>query len=207
MSKIIFFDLETGGLDKDSKPITQIGAIACDEAFNVLEEYERKVQFTEQLCDREALEITSYDPEVWAREAKHPSFVAEEFSEFLSRHATVEMTSRYGNPYMVAQLAGYNSDRFDAPFLQAWYKRRPDAKDPDKSVFLPASFQTLDVYQLAMWVFKMGPSREKLKNFKLETLREFFGIEVDEGGAHDAMFDARVVREVAIKLLGKGVST
>ncbi|MDX1494165.1 MAG: 3'-5' exonuclease [Longimicrobiales bacterium] len=194
----MFFDLETGGLDPAKRPIIQIAAIATDKAFNRLAEYERKVLFSEKHCRPDALELTSYDPALWAQEALHPDSVAVEFADFLSQHATVEMVGKKPphRPYQVARLVGHNAARFDGPFLSAWYKRR--------GRFVPATcYQPLDTYQLALWHFSMAAGESRPESMRLEDLKEFYAIKV-EGEAHDALHDVRATVEVAVHLLGKG---
>ena len=45
-AKIVFFDLETGGLETH-RPITQIAAIAVDQQLNELDSFEVKIRFDE----------------------------------------------------------------------------------------------------------------------------------------------------------------
>ena len=90
--RVVYFDLETGGLG-ENHPDIQIAAIAT-EAFTEIEAFEAKIQFQEELADREALRLNSYDPAVWKKEAKPEPVVVDEFSAFLRRHSTVEMISK-----------------------------------------------------------------------------------------------------------------
>ncbi|MGB1250611.1 MAG: exonuclease domain-containing protein [Candidatus Promineifilaceae bacterium] len=80
---IVFFDLETGGLDGTRHPIVQIGAIAVDAQFNELERYEALVKFKLTGADPEALQMNSYDPDRWAAEGQDPRIVARDFMAFL----------------------------------------------------------------------------------------------------------------------------
>lgn len=190
--KLVFFDLETGGTDHTIHPITQIAAIAVDEAWNEVETFERKLEVDVTLCDRKALEINGYDAEVWREHAILPLAAMNQFSRFLSVHADIERRSeRTGNSYRVAQLVGYNAASFDWNFIQALFKKF--------NAFLPASYRVMDVYHLAMWHFHGDKSMESLK---LEAVAEKFGVHVEK--AHDALSDVRTTIEVCKAMRTKG---
>jgi oligoribonuclease (3'-5' exoribonuclease) len=69
MPRIVFFDLETGGLDPRRHPIIQIGAVAVDADLVAIESFEIKVQFSRKKANRDSLRKNHYQPGVWAREA------------------------------------------------------------------------------------------------------------------------------------------
>lgn len=179
--RLVFFDLETGGLDPLKHPIIQIAAIAVDEQLNELETFERKVDFDLDLADKEALLKNSYDREVWDRESCPDVRVCDELTRFFKRYADVEMTSKAGKPYNVAQLIGHNADRFDGPFLQNWYKRL--------NQFMPAAFSVMCTYQRALHHFHENPHAGRPQSLKLVDLCKWFGITLDN--AHDALADCR----------------
>ena len=191
--RVVFFDLETGGLNQWKHAIIQIAAIAVDERFEPVDEFECKVQFKLENADQDALKVNSYDPVVWDAVAIPPAQAADDFGEFLKRYADVELVSRKsGKPYKVTQMAGHNADRFDGPFLTNWYRRLKK--------FCPAYSAVLDTCQLARWT--MQGAKGKPEDFKLGTLAEFLGI--DHVDAHDALSDVRVAVEIAKILHGGG---
>lgn len=178
--RIVFFDLETGGLDA-KHPDIQIAAVAT-EGLVEIDVFEAKIQFDERAADPVALKINSYDPKLWKKDARPERDVVAAFGSFLKKHATLERTAKAnGRPYQVARLAGHNVLTFDTPRLSALFKRH--------GAFLPAdTFRPLDTLQLAYWsAVKLGlePS-----NFKLATLCETFAISA--AGAHDALADVRM---------------
>ncbi len=196
MERIVFFDLETGGLNPKRAPITQIGAMALDlQTLEPIELFECKVQFgvLEGTTDR-ALNIQKYDPDVWAREAVRSDVAAKAFSAFLRDHATVERTSKAGKPYKLALTAAYNAN-FDAEFLQAWYKRH--------KMFCSTNYGALCVLQRVRWWFSEHPTVTPPKDMKLGTVCDYFGIQLGDG-AHDALNDTRATIEL-YKLLRKDV--
>lgn len=180
--RLVFFDLETGGLDPARHPIIQIAAIAVDGQLHELDVFERKIDFDMDAADPEALSKNSYNREIWDRQSVPDVHACDELTRFLKRFADVEMISqKSGRPYYVAQLIGHNADSFDGPFLQAWYRQL--------NQFMPAAFRTLCTYQRALHHFHENPHIGKPENFKLEGLCKFFGIPLDN--AHDAMADCR----------------
>lgn len=187
----IYFDYETGGVEP-AHPNIQLAAVAInDRTGEELASFERKIQFDEAQADPRALEINHYDPAVWAAEAQPLEHVVRGFSTFLHAFRSIRKVSeRTGNPYMVARLAGHNAAAFDAPRLQADFRRF--------GVFLAADYLVKDTLQLALWVFDRAT--HKPENFKLSTLAAFLGI--DATGAHDALTDVRLCAQVARALRG-----
>ena len=192
--KIVFFDLETGGTDWHIHPIIQIAAIAVNAELNEVETFERKIKFDESACDPKALSMNGYSEEIWSKEATCTKTVIRDFSKFLGRHSDiVRRSERTGNPYSVAQLAGYNAAAFDAPFLQALYKKSGD--------FLPASYRVMDVYQRAIWHFHEDGTT--LESLKLGEVAKLFGVPLDK--AHDALEDVRATIGVYRSIVRAGV--
>lgn len=184
--KLVFFDLETGGLEL-RHPVIQLAAIALED-FAEVATFEAKIRFDEKVADPEALKLNSYDAETWRRESRPEGLVVNEFSAFLRAHSHCEMISkRTGRPYMVARLAGHNAAAFDAPRLQAMFKRH--------SAFLPAAYQVMDTLQLALWF--TGGARA---SYRLADLCTEYGISA--AGAHDALADVRMCAQLARVLLG-----
>lgn len=191
-SKIVFFDLETGGLDPDSHAIIQLGAVAVERSdFSSLETFERKLTFKDSAATSEALEMNSYDKESWLREAVSPPEAFRAFFDFLDRHATRKMVSkRNGRGYSVAELAGHNAATFDKPFL--W--RYASIMD----LFVPAYPIPFDTLQLARWwQLKTGA---KVGDLKLPTLAGHFDVTI---AAHDALGDATACVQVARAMLSE----
>lgn len=145
--RIVFYDLETGGLTT-RHPTIQIAATACrwdidgrhgDAAavsgtpppqfplFAQVAEFECKLQFQLELADPKALEANSYDAAVWEVEAVPLRDGLEEFSRFLREHATfpIPKKAKPSEVWYAAQMAGHNIARFDDKFI------RRDFKNPE----------------------------------------------------------------------------
>ena len=189
MSPVVYFDLETGGIDPDS-PVIQLAAVAIDQCtWRELDSFEKKLLFDESLADPEALALNHYDPDVWRKEAFQPQVALRDFAVFLNPYRSVEFVSKKtGNPYSVAKLAGHNAANFDAPRLQRMYSSH--------GIFLGADPRVRCTYQLAMWWFDAHALSPK--SFKLGDLCEYFGLE--GSGAHDALADVRMTVALARRL-------
>lgn len=185
---LVFCDLETGGLDPLQHPIIQIAAVAVDSSLSVLNRIELKVRFDESEADPKSLTKNRYSRELWRREALEPEKAAKSFARFLRKHATFDMRSKDGRPYRVAQLVAHNGERFDGPFLHAWYQRL--------GIFCPARYLVLCTKQRAMWLFDEDKSLTPPADFKLGTLCEYFGVKLREEDAHDAFHDVRATVEL-----------
>ena len=180
--EVVFLDLESAGLEF-TRPIIQIAAVAVDSTLYELESIELKIRFDESAADPVSLSKNKYDPDVWQREAIDSHEAATTFAQFLRRHATFDMFSRDGKPYCIAQLAGHNAERFDGPFLHAWYRRQ--------QVFCPARYMTLCTKQKALWLFEEDRTLTPPRDFKLGTLCQYFNVRLRDADAHDALNDVR----------------
>ena len=192
--RLMFYDLETAGLDPEQHPIIQIAAIAVDSALCELESFEAKIRFEESEADPRSLSANRYSKEIWKREGVEAAIVAERFGRFLRRHATFDMLSKDGKPYQVAQLVAHNGERFDGPFIHAWYRKL--------GLFCPARYMVLCTKQRALWLFGEDKSLTPPTDFKLSTLCEYFGVRLREEDAHNAFYDVRATVELYRAMLG-----
>lgn len=180
---LVFGDLETGGLNPKRHPIIQLAAIAVNgESLATLETIEIKIAFDEARANKHAIRKNSYDRLTWRNEALDEREAARTFAAFLKRHASMPMLGRDGREYHLAQLVAHNA-AFDCEFLHTWYERL--------GIFCPARRQGLCTLQRAMWhVFEHG-GKTPPRNFKLDTLCEYFGVPFSAADAHDALGDVR----------------
>ena len=88
----------------------------------------------------------------------------------------------------MAQLVAHNAERFDSPFLHAWYRRL--------GLFLPARYMALCTKQRALWLLEEDKSLTPPANFQLQTLCEYFGVSLPAEAAHDALNDVRATVEL-----------
>lgn len=188
--RIVFFDLETGGLEPGKHPVIQFAGIAVDGAWNEVEALEFKIAFDAAAAEPEALAVNHYSAEAWA-EAHPPLIAVSAIGNFFRRHSSLRKVSNAGRPYSVARVAAHNA-RFDCDHLGAFFKARGE--------FCPAAlYEPLDTLALARWVSLRSDSQPK--DHKLGSLCEWLGIPLD--AAHDALSDVRATVEVARLLSGR----
>lgn len=178
---LVLFDLETGGLEP-TRPIIQIAAIAVDRQLQERDVFEVKIRFDESKACPDALRRVHYRRAEWKRSAVSPKKAAWAFSQFLRKHASVEVLRRNMTSFHVAQLASHHSN-FDGPFLTAWYERL--------GIFLPASYRVFCTLQRAYWYFQEQPDLVPPDDFRLATLCEYFGVPLHPNEAHEALADTR----------------
>lgn len=160
----------------------QLAAIAVDAGLRELESLEMKLRFQRHKVHPGCLRKAHFSTSVWAREAISERDAGRRFSEFLKRHATVDLISVDGRGYRVAQLVAHHA-AFDASFLASWFKRI------DR--FLPAHPRFLCTHQRALWLFHEDKSLSPPADYQLGTLCQFFGVRLKNHEAHEALADVR----------------
>jgi len=199
---IVWFDLETSGIDQDPIPkgtdyqIIQIAAVVTDWVPGLPEvtTFEMKARLDpSSAVDQGALDRNSYSQSEWEETAVPESFMLKRFAGFLSRHKTIRLTSKRGKPFMLARLGGHNATSFDVPFLWGRFEKHglylPGARFPRDII------DTMEIAKTLCW------RRCKwFDTFRLEALCTEFGIEWDENRAHDAYYDVRQTIELARRL-------
>lgn len=99
-----------------------------------------------------------------------------------------EDCKKYGKMIM----AGYNVAVFDIPFLMSWwYKARQNHTQNMLDYFY---FDPLDVRVLAL--NKLMGVRSKMQDFKLHSVAQAVGVEVDEKQLHDALYDVKLTQQI-----------
>jgi DNA polymerase III epsilon subunit-like protein len=196
---LVIIDLETSGLDATQHDIVQIGAVALTpDMQQVAECFEVKVQFDVDGADIDALQVNSYDAEVWQNTAVTPEQALHNFCAFLRRHSYVEKTSKAGRPYKVAQVAGHNAHQFDWPFFWLWR-----ARHGLDGIFVPADYFALDTLQMSLFLrLKMSAGKPVMKSqsLSLSEISERLGLDVNSDQSHDALYDANLNTDVFFKM-------
>lgn len=177
--KILWFDVETTGLSPEKHSIIQFAAI-IEEGGNVLDEIDIKfAPLPGAAIEQSALDITGTTrEELSARPCAADAYY--QILRFFSTHCDVFNKKDKFYP------AGYNV-HFDLTFLQAFFKANGDAYGIGSYI----NWRRLD--PLALLHIMDYNGQISLTNYKLETVCEHYGIEID---AHDALSDVRATREV-----------
>lgn len=182
MTKILFFDVETTGLDYKIHGIHQLSGM-LEVNGKVVESFDFKIKPAENLIIEEsALKVsgaTHEDLLSYPSEAE----VYKQFIEMLGRH--VNKFDKLDKAY----LSGWNNAHFDNDFLRAFFTRNNDQ-------YFGSWFwsNSLDVMVLAGE--HLIEERSKLNNFKLMTVAQYLLGSIDESKLHDATYDIMLTRSI-----------
>jgi DNA polymerase-3 subunit epsilon len=184
VSKLVFVDIETTGTDSKKHGIVQIsGMVEVDGSIK--QDFDLKVApFPEDEIDPAALEVIGRsEDDLWAGvnpQAAHSSIVAT-----LGRY--VDKFNRMDK----FDIVGFGVT-FDDQFLRDWFRMCGDIYYGSFFRWPPIDVAVLAANKL---IGKRGAS-----DFKLATVAEMFGIEVDRFRTHDAMYDIEITRELYQKV-------
>lgn len=179
--KLLFYDVETTGLNANANGIHQLTCIAVTEngtdTFN-----SRILPFDGCIIDDKALEISG-TTEMDLMSFPDEKTVFGKFDEWLLKHVI-----KY-DKHDKFHLIGYNNRSFDDQFFRNWWNRH----DPK---YFGSFFwnNTVDVMVLAS-DFCMS-DRHNMVNFKLHTVAQWFGIKIDESQLHNALYDVQLTKMI-----------
>ncbi|WP_168205254.1 3'-5' exonuclease [Bythopirellula goksoeyrii] len=188
-SRTIYIDIESAGRARRA-PIIELAAIAVESgSYRELDSIDMKLEFAMKEADPRFLGVNKFSPTVWEKYALPERDAAAKLAAFLRRHATTERTSpKTGKPYLVAQLAGFNSNRFDIPRLEQLFQRH--------KLFFPACRRSLCVMQKTQWFFEDNQALQPgPDNFSLAALADYFRLATQPD--HTALSDVRATVELA----------
>lgn len=183
--KTVYFDLETTGVNPNKHGVHQIsGAVEIDG--EIKEWFDFKVKPKRgKLVSQEALDIagvTLEDLEGYPEMAD----VYKRLSGILCKY--IDKYDKKDKAFFCA----YNA-HFDNGFMRQWLRDCGD--NYFGSYFYSGS---IDVMVLALYALRR--QRVDMPSFKLMTVAEHLGVEVDESRAHDGLYDIEVTRNV-LKIL------
>jgi DNA polymerase-3 subunit epsilon len=178
----IFYDVETTGINPKLHSIHQLaGIVEVDgslvEEFNYKVRPHPKAEITKEamsVCKKSEKEILDY-PEM--------STVHKRFLKMLSKYV-----SKYDAKQKI-HLVGFNNRCFDDLFLRAFFELNGDK-------FMGSWFWTDSLDVLCLASEYLQHRRSEMPSFKLKRVAKEIGLEVDQQGLHDALFDARLTRNV-----------
>lgn len=184
MQKILYFDVETTGLDPNKNDITQFAAIVEIDGV-VKEEVNWRCQPLDwKAVDEEALKITGVSLEE-LKTFQTPDKMFHDMARLFAKY--IDKFDKNDKFYP----AGHNVG-FDLEFLQQFWIK-------NGSVYGTGSYQnwrTLDSRAICNFLSLKGII--PCKDIKLKTLCDYFGIEIQ---AHDALSDIRATRLLIKKVM------
>lgn len=192
---LVVFDLETTGIDVLKDEIIQIGAVCVDtETGREISEFEAKILPSEKgVASLVRMKDTGfsngYDSEIWGLEGVAKAVALQRFAGWVGRFTDQKRESKTGRGYYVVQGCGYNSVKFDHPFLINACRF--------SNIFLPMDMRVWDTMQFAMLYFNIA--NIKTDDFRLETIVKV--LKIDLLKAHDALEDARATSKVTLNIM------
>ncbi len=180
--KILWFDVETTGLDpQKNDPVQIAGMVEIDgEVMGSFNYHCQPISF--ENVSPKALEINGLTMED-LKGFKPPAEVKDQLTDFLSGHCDKFAPNDKFYP------AGYNA-RFDVDFLAAWFTKLGDK-------YLGSWWNWKYIDPLPHLFLADYRGEISLKNYQLKTVCESYGIPLD---AHDALSDVRATRTLCVKL-------
>ena len=160
---IIFFDLETTGLDHKTERIVQIGLIKIFPDGRVIEK--NKIINPDKVIPEGAYRVHGIDNEVAEKHPKFKNFAKALYAMFKG-----------------CDIAGYNSNRFDIPFLTEEFRRNGIDFNIEES-------DCVDVF-----LIEKAITKRKYAGKLTEVYNKYTNSDFD--GAHDAMADIRATIKV-----------
>lgn len=187
--KLFFYDLETTGTNPARNGIHQIsGAIVIDG--EIKESFDFKVQPNPKaVIEDAALEVGGVTRE---QIMSYPT-MGEVFARL------VQMLSKYVDKYNKKDkfhLVGYNNRGFDDNFFRGFFLQNGDQ-------YFGSWFWSDSIDVLVLASTFLAARRHDLPNFKLATVAEALGIDINAGKLHDASFDIDITKQVFDFIMSK----
>lgn len=181
--KILYFDVETTGLDPVTHEIVQLAYIIEVDGREVAARDLLMRPLHPERADPRALEVNGRTLEELERYA-HP------FTQYQSLIGDLSGCIDKYNRDDKAHVAAFNG-RFDLDFLSAWFKSLGDQ-------YLGSwiNWKLVDPMALCHWADYRG--KIKYENYKLGTVAANLGITMTK--AHDALSDVRALRDMVHKM-------
>ncbi len=186
MRKILWLDLETTDSKTDrGGGIHQISYIIDIDGI-VVESKEFKVKpFKNDLINHESITFCGK--------------TFEEINNYPPPQEAFRVMVNDVHKYRKMVIGGYNNAIFDNPLFQAWwYKCSQELRRYDLKFSEYFHYDALDVRVMA--VDDLLDTRDDMKSFKLGEIGKHYGLDVDESGLHDALYDVQLTKDIYYKI-------
>lgn len=180
--KEFFFDVETTGLDSKANAIHQLaGAIVIDGEIKEMFDFKIK-PFPKAIIEKSALDVGGVTMEDIEAYPQH-SEVYQNITNMLSKY--VDKFNKNDKFFLV----GYNNAAFDNQFLRSFW-------DLNNDKYFGSWFWSNSFDVMVMASHKLKHIRHQMPNFKLKTVAEAMGINIDEEKLHNANYDIELTRQI-----------
>ena len=207
-NKICVFDFETDGIDPKGCSPVQIAAVIIDplkleiipkSEFNIFFKPETLSQneeyiYTTDILDFHAKVRGCSKDQILDQWKKYPP-QDQSWKLFVNYLDMYHTRSSKKNQFSAPIAAGYNINRFDLKIIDRLSNKYGNVnKESTSDIFFPR-----DVVDIMNLVFYWFEHNNDLKNYTLDSVREYFGISKD--GAHDALKDVKDCSEILIRFM------
>ena len=207
-NKICVFDFETDGIDPKGCSPVQIAAVIIDplkleiipkSEFNIFFKPETLSQneeyiYTTDILDFHAKVRGCSKDQILDQWKKYPP-QDQSWKLFVNYLDMYHTRSSKKNQFSAPIAAGYNINRFDLKIIDRLSNKYGNVnKESTSDIFFPR-----DVVDIMNLVFYWFEHNNDLKNYTLDSVREYFGISKD--GAHDALKDVKDCAEILIRFM------
>lgn len=207
-NKICVFDFETDGSDPRICSPVQIASVIIDpikleivpnSEFNIffkpeVMEQDENYKYETDILDFHAKVRGCSKDEIYEQWKKYPSQEQswKLFVNYLGmHHSKSSKKSQFSAPI----AAGYNINRFDLPIIERLSQKYGNLNKESRSdIFFPRD--VIDIMNLMFYWFEHN---NDLKNYTLDTIREYFGI--SKAGAHDALKDVKDCANLLLRFM------
>jgi DNA polymerase III epsilon subunit-like protein len=209
LQKICVFDLETDGVNPDVCSPVQIAALIIDPyKLEIIKDSEFNINIKPYMLEENPLYIYD-DSDVLDFHAKvrgcDKSKILDDWKSYQPQDNGWKMFISYLEKYHTRSdkkscftapiAAGYNINRFDLRIIEKLSLKYNNLnKEGRSSIFYPR-----DVIDLMNIIFYWFEGNNELKNYTLDNVREYLGI--NTAGSHDAMNDVRATADILIRFM------
>lgn len=187
--KIIYQDVETGGLDPAKSSLLQLSGIVeidgkVEETFNF---FPFPIAGDEPI-ENEAILIHGLDPNAFPDSFENPESVYNKY---------INLLDKYINKYDSKDkfyFVGYNCNHFDSPFIRYFLLK-------NHNQYYGSYFWTPTIDLFILYGYASMGQRAIFKDFKLSTVAEALGVQIDRTKAHDALYDCYITRDLFLEYI------
>lgn len=208
--KICVFDFETDGSNPETCSPVQLASVIVDPVrleiiegseFNIfckpeVLEKDPNYKYTTDIIEFHSKVRGCSQEDIYKDWQQYPSqeLAWSSFVSYLEKYHCAGRKKK--NIFTAPIAAGYNIHRFDLKIINRLSKKYKtlDPKEETTSLFYPRD--VLDIMNLIFYWFE---NCSDLKNYSLDTLRDYFGISKD--GAHDGLKDVKDCAKILIRFL------
>lgn len=179
--KILFFDVESGGLDDSKHSLLRIGLVIWKNGI-ILDKLEIFIKSDNYCYDEESMKINKIDLNWLTINGISEQQAIEEINSFVNKYF----------PNSKALLGGHNI-YFDIAFLKRLYR--------ENSISFSSYFEhrTIDTCSIMKYLYFCDKLPKQVQS--LTSACKYFNFEIDDNERHGALYDAEITSEVFTKLL------